>query len=305
MIVDDEPSAIQLLQKALTSFRQLQFATNGRDALRLAEADPPDLILLDADMPGENGFQVCTKLKEHEKLGHIPVIFVTSFNDLRFEAQALAVGAADFIPKPISGPRVQLRVQLHLQLKQRIDELHALSTIDGLTGLHNRRQLDHCLEAEWRRARRSQRPLSFLLIDVDFFKPYNDTYGHQAGDSCLREVASLVAGAARRPSDTAARFGGEEFAVVLPETAIDGASKVAQRLRSAVANAHINHGASSVAHHVTVSVGAASCVPDIAAEIGKQGDLIKQADEALYRAKAQGRNRVVVAEARELPEKAS
>lgn len=308
LLVDDDPGAIRVLRAALRAYKHVRFATNGADGMRLALEKTPDLILLDSEMPGESGFSLCERLKLERSLSDVPVIFVTSHDDLEFESRALGLGAADFLPKPISAARVELRVRLHLQLKHQLDQLRALASTDGLTGLANRRIADETLTREWRRAQRSGRPLSLLLIDVDYFKLFNDRYGHPAGDACLRQVAARVRSAARRPTDLAARFGGEEFAVVLAETALSGACRVADSIRRAIIESSIPHEGSAVAPHVTVSIGAA-CLggepPD--AQLGSAppppslrqfelADLIEAADQALYRAKKSGRNRVEAAE---------
>jgi len=308
LLVDDDPGAIRILRAALRDYKHVRFATNGADGMRLAREQLPDLILLDSEMPGESGFSLCERLKLDPLLHDVPVIFVTSHDDVEFETRALGLGAADFLPKPISAPRVELRVRLHLQLKQQLDQLRALASTDGLTGLANRRIADETLKREWRRAQRSGRPLSFLLIDVDFFKLFNDRYGHPAGDGCLRQVAAAVRSAARRPTDLAARFGGEEFAVVLAETALGGACLVADSIRRSIIESCIPHAGSEVAPHVTVSIGAA-CLGGAPADAERPsgtplpaplpfelGDLIEAADQALYRAKKTGRNRVEASE---------
>jgi len=303
LIVDDDPIAIQVLRRALLEYADVRFATNGKDALRLVQERAPDVILLDGEMPGENGFAVCRKLKANPEFADIPVIFVTGHDSIDFETTALELGAADFIGKPFIPPRVQLRVRLHLQLKQQMDQLRALATTDGLTRLANRRTIDETLAREWNRAGRSGLPLSLLLIDVDFFKRYNDAYGHPAGDACLRLVAAAIGRAARRPTDLAGRFGGEEFAVILAKTGIDGALRVAETLREEVARAAIEHRASETASFVTVSIGV-SCSgvvqgPHVrgSEDVGsgpacRESDLVDAADRALYLAKQRGRNRV-------------
>ncbi len=176
--------------------------------------------------------------------------------------------------------------------KQAQDELQRLATRDGLTGVANRRSFDDTLKMEWRRASRESRTLSLLMVDVDFFKPYNDTYGHQGGDECLRQVAEAMTGVVKRASDAVARYGGEEFSILMPATEPEGALIVAERIRAAVEALRLPHSGSKVADHVTVSVGVASM------HVGNEGlpaGLVAAADAALYRAKHEGRNRVVVA----------
>ncbi len=310
LIVDDDPSAIQLIRRALSEHSDVRFATNGKDALRLARVRAPDLILLDGEMPGEHGIEVCRRLKADPDLREIPIIFITANDDILFETQALELGAADFLAKPISGPRVRLRVRLHLQLKRQLDQLRALARTDGLTQLANRRSLDEALAREWRRAQRTGSPLSFLLIDVDFFKAFNDAYGHPAGDECLKAVAAAIATAARRPSDLTGRFGGEEFAMVLADTPSAGARHVAKQVNEAVARLGLPHRASSVAGHITVSVGISSWEGPLPAGRASRAsvpfatdaaELVEAADRALYLAKQRGRNRVEFVPLRELP----
>jgi diguanylate cyclase (GGDEF)-like protein len=179
-----------------------------------------------------------------------------------------------------------------LDTKERLEvanrELEALAAADGLTGVANRRALDRGLEREWRRSVRARSPLSLLLVDVDYFKAYNDRYGHAAGDDCLRGIASTLAIGARRAGDLVARYGGEEFAVVLPDCSDESARQLAERLREGISGLGLPHDASDVAPHVTISVGGATAMPNSGATAG---DLLRAADEALYAAKGGGRNR--------------
>lgn len=293
LIVDDDPGAIRLLRSALQDYPDVRFATSGSAAMRLARERAPDIILLDGQMPTESGFDVCKNIKDDAALAAIPIIFVTAHDGLDFEIKALALGAADFISKPISAPRVALRVKLHLQLKWQFDQLRMLASIDGLTQLANRRTFDETLAREWRRTARDKRPLSLVLIDVDFFKAYNDTYGHPAGDECLQLVAAKLRAVAQRASDLVARFGGEEFALLLAETPLDGAHAIANNLRASLEEAAFPHAGSSVAPHVTVSIGVScSAHPSTDASSPNERDLIEAADRALYLAKQRGRNRV-------------
>ncbi len=307
LLVDDDPSIIALLRRILSEYSHVHFAVNGDDAVRLAREHKPDLILLDGEMPGMSGFEVCEVLKADDALAHIPIIFVTSHRDLAFEARALSLGVADFITKPLSAPRVKLRVRNHLLLKQQMDDLRRAAAVDPLTGLANRRAVDEKLEQEWQRARRSGLPLSLMLIDIDHFKLFNDEYGHPAGDDCIRTVAQALMKAARRPADLAGRYGGEEFAVILPETPLVGALVVAQATREAIAKSAMSHRRSPVSAHVTVSIGV-SCYQragggtdgryderirtGFSEQPGSAKMLLEASDRALYAAKHAGRNRV-------------
>ena len=306
MLVDDDPSAIQLLSRILLDFANLRFATNGEDALRLARESAPDLILLDAEMHGMNGFQVCEALKADPALRDVPVIFVTSHSEPEFEVSGFEVGAADFIAKPFNPPLVLARVTTQLRLKQSADALRRIATIDVLTGVANRRCFDTVLEREWRRARRTGVPIALLMIDVDHFKLFNDQYGHPAGDACLRSIAQALGSACHRPADLVARYGGEEFVVLLPDTPRAGAGKKACRLLDAVDALMIAHEASLTASRVTVSIGVA-CYDDDSAcwkppsadsrlgvDLGTRCShlaMMQAADSAMYLAKHAGRAR--------------
>lgn len=292
LLVDDDPAVLRVLHAILSDYPRVRFATNGADALALMREEQPDLVLLDAEMPGMSGFEVCAAIKDDPVLRHIAVIFVTSHDDVSVETRALGLGAADFLGKPLSGPRVRLRVALHLHLKRQVDLLRNLSEVDALTGLVNRRGLDAAVDREARSSRRSNLPLSALMVDVDDFKRFNDRYGHPAGDACLRALADVLRTTGRRPRDLAARYGGEEFTVLLPETDGDGAMRVAHAVCRSVEALAIPHDTSRVADHVTVSVGVATLPDDC--EDGRR--LIDAADRALYAAKQAGRNRAVRAD---------
>jgi diguanylate cyclase (GGDEF)-like protein len=294
LLVDDDPGAIQLMGRILADVGKLHFATNGNDALRLARGIVPDLILLDAEMPGMTGFELLKTLKAESSLTDVPVIFITSHNEASFEVSALDMGAADFIAKPLRPSRVLARVRTQLRVKQMSDELRRTATTDALTGVSNRRQFDVSLECEWLRARRSGEPVSLLMIDVDHFKLYNDLYGHPKGDDCLRGVTQALLYACNRPADLVARYGGEEFMILLPQTPRHGAQHMAQHVLEAVAAFGIFHEDSQTTHHVSVSVGI-GCFDDASAgwpyesHVLCANDLVEAADKALYAAKQAGR----------------
>jgi diguanylate cyclase (GGDEF)-like protein len=302
LLVDDDPDAIQLVGRILAGVGKLRFATNGPDALRLARDSAPDLILLDAEMPGMSGFELLRKLKAEALLADVPVIFITSHTEAGFEVSALDMGAADFIAKPLKSSRVLARVKTQLRLKQATDELHRTATTDVLTGIANRRQFDESLEREWVRTQRSGDPLSLLMIDVDHFKLYNDLYGHPRGDVCLQHVSQALVGACKRRADLVARYGGEEFMILLPQTPRQGAKFMAQHVLESVAGFGIFHEDSATTHFVTVSVGiacydeASACwvTPSLQSREPttlrcNAADLRLAADKALYAAKRSGR----------------
>lgn len=293
LIVDDMTSNIQVLANALQDDYRIKVATSGQRALEIANSPtPPDVILLDIMMPEMDGYEVCKLLKSDPKTSSIPVIFVTALSEASDEEKGLNLGAVDYITKPFHLPIVKARVRNHLSLKLKTDLLEELSHIDGLTHVANRRQFDEAMDKETRRILRMPQPISMIMIDIDYFKAFNDNYGHGLGDECLVQVAKTMRNVIKRPGDLLARYGGEEFAVILPETPLEGAKEVAEALRQSVEDLDFPHKYSAVTDHVTISVGVASN------ELSQNGDvieLLKKADQALYQAKKQGRNCVVVA----------
>ncbi|UUX94558.1 diguanylate cyclase domain-containing protein [Aquabacterium sp. J223] len=302
LLVDDDPAAIAVMAKALVGAGALRFATDGEAALALARSHVPDLVLLDAEMPGIGGGETCRRFKADPLLARVPIIFVTSHAEPAFEIAGLDMGAADFIAKPVHPQLLLARVRTQLRMKQMADQLLELSVTDGLTGLANRRRFDELLSLEWDRARRSCTPMALVLVDVDHFKRYNDRHGHPAGDVCLQRVGQALASVVLRPADLAARYGGEEFVVLLPGTEPGGAQAVARRLVQAVEALAIAHADSPVSSTVTVSAGLATCT-DVAGSVSAPGRpgglskctdasaLLQAADAALYAAKVAGRAR--------------
>ena len=290
LIVDDQTSNIKLLAAILGDDYRVRVATNGLDALKLAEGTPqPDLILLDIMMPDMDGYEVCRRLKGNASTQNIPVIFITALSSESDEEKGLNLGAVDYIAKPLSAPIVRARVRNHAILKRKADLLESLAHIDSLTNIANRRRLDHALHLEWRRCQRAGAPLALLMIDIDAFKAYNDHFGHGQGDVCLRRVADCLAAGIQRPGDLIARFGGEEFAILLPETDLAAAAQIGERLREQIEAKRIPHAPAQKYEVVTISVGCAAVLPD---ESMKFQDLIDKADRNLYTAKHSGRNRI-------------
>lgn len=290
LIADDSQTVVDMLCVVLGEDYEVMVAPGGLAAIEMAIDRQPDLILLDVVMPGIDGFEVCRRLRAEERTQRIPIVFITGLNALEDERRGLELGAIDFIAKPIQAAIVRLRVRNHLELKRYRDFLEDLSLVDGLTGIGNRRRFDEFLIREWRRSRRARTPLALVLLDVDYFKAFNDHYGHATGDDCLREVAATLAMLVRRPGDLCARYGGEEFAAILPHTDLAGARTLAERIREAVLALEIPHEGSVVSPHVTVSIGIAASDPSAAEE---PDDLLRDADRRLYEAKSAGRNRVV------------
>jgi diguanylate cyclase (GGDEF)-like protein len=301
LLVDDDPAAIQLMGRILQREASLRFASNGEDALRLAKKQTPDLVVLDADMPGMSGFQVCVALKHEPGLVDVPIIFVTSHRDEVFEVRGFDLGASDFIVKPVNPKLVVARVRAQLRAKRMADQLRHLATVDALTGIANRRRFDEVLETEWLRARRTQQPLALVMVDIDHFKQFNDHYGHPAGDTCLQAIAHALQSTCRRPGDLVARHGGEEFMMLLPDTDMSGAEHVAQRLLDAVLALEIPHADSVTSRYVTISAGLACYEPVRLRELtdtqprlqvkAAAQSLVEAADRALYLAKKEGRTR--------------
>jgi len=293
LLVDDQPLNIQVLYQAFAADHELCMATSGAQALQVCASQQPDLILLDIEMPGMDGFEVCRRLKADPATRDIPVIFVTAHIGDEAQMRGLDLGAVDFISKPINLKIVRARVNIHLTLKAQADLLRRWAYIDGLTGVHNRRYFDERLNTEWDRAVRNDSSLSVLMLDVDFFKRYNDHYGHQAGDDCLRQVAQVLDGGLKRPADLLARYGGEEFVCLLPDTDLPGAKQLAEQLGARVADLQLEHAGSTVAAFVTVSVGVC-CKP--AGMQGSVAELLRQADAQLYLAKQRGRKQSCAAQ---------
>ncbi len=293
LIVDDDPENIRILREILHLTYAIRVAKRGDKALQIAQSDqPPDLIILDAIMPEMDGYEVCRRLKEHPATASIPVIFVTARGRQEDESMGFEVGASDYIIKPYSPELVKARVKTHLDLKKHMDILASLSTLDGLTGIANRRRFDDYLTTAWDLSIRDGSILSLIIIDIDHFKSYNDTYGHQAGDECLRYVAKALSEGLKRKTDLIARYGGEEFACILPGTDEKGAMEIADRFQKSVLALGIAHSGSQVAPIVTISQGVATLRPKKGEEPGL---LIVMADRALYASKEEGRNRIAIA----------
>ena len=290
LIVDDSPTNVQILAEALRADYRVKVAGGGREALEVALREPrPDIILLDVMMPEMDGLEVYRQLKNNPQTEKIPVIFVTARDDVSDEELGLNLGAVDYITKPFSIQIARARIRNHIRLKQQADLLESISLVDALTHIPNRRRFDEAIDAEWKRAAREKTPLSVLMIDIDYFKGYNDHYGHGAGDVCLQSVAAALQSGVSRPGDLVARYGGEEFAVILPETDKEAAAHIAARLCECVRGMRLPHAHSSVQPFVTVSAGCATMTPS--EKTGSPSVLLDEADKMLYKAKRAGRNR--------------
>lgn len=288
LVVDDQATNIQLIYQLLKNEYDVLMATTGQQAIAVCREHKPDLILMDVLMPDINGWETCKILKRDPDIATIPVIFVTALTDQDDENACWEAGAVDFLQKPINTNTLKHRVRAHLTLKHQSDLLRSLAYVDGLTGISSRRHFDQYIEAQMGHAFRKQESLGVLLIDIDFFKQYNDRYGHIAGDDCLRQVAQSLKQSCLRSADMVARYGGEEFVLVLPDTNERGLERIAQRIKQQLEQEAIAH-IGSPTSLLTVSAGGAVYLPG---ELPDDAEaMLILADTMLYKAKAEGRNR--------------
>jgi two-component system chemotaxis family response regulator WspR len=313
LLVDDQLMIGEAVRRAFAGHHDIDFhfCANPAEAIAVAEQIGPTVILQDLVMPGVDGLALVRTYRAHNLTRDIPIIVLSTKEEPDIKSAAFAAGANDYLVKLPDKLELIARVRYHTksylnqlqrdeayralresqqQLLQINMELQRLNNIDGLTGLTNKRCMLEFIESEWRRAARERVPLSILMLDVDDFKRYNDTYGHLAGDEVLKQIANSIQSAVRRPGDVAARFGGEEFIVLLPTTPEQGAHAMGEKLREGIAELRLEHSASSVTDHVTVSVGGASTIPVPGSDYSS---LIEAADRALYSAKRGGRDRVI------------
>ncbi|MFZ4535548.1 diguanylate cyclase [Propionivibrio sp.] len=304
LVIEDSKTSLKLLCDYVRKIGISPIpAETGAAGVDLFLKERPDLILLDIIMPDLDGYEVARQIRQLEAPGDwTPIIFLSSLNKDEDIETGIAAGGDDFLHKPISEIVLSAKIramQRIIQMRQslliltrKLDaanlELKRVNSLDGLTGIANRRHFDEVLSREWRRAMRQGDELSILMCDIDFFKLYNDTYGHQSGDECLRKVAQTLASTMDRGGDLLARYGGEEFVAVLPGTTLNGATFVAEQMRQAISQLNISHPGTPLAH-VTASFGVASAVA--MPETDPQ-DIVGAADLALYKAKHGGRNRV-------------
>jgi len=306
LIVDDSKAIRLLVAECITSLgHTVVHLETGADAVDYVQDNTVDLIMMDVEMPGINGFEATQKIRDIKQDDWFPIIFLTTKIDDESYEQGILAGGDAYLAKPINPLRLQLQItameriyktRRKLQIAQQElleanKNLLHLSMFDQLTKLANRRHFDETLDKQFKLAKREKKPLSVIICDIDFFKVYNDNYGHQKGDECLATVAKALQESVSRSTDLACRYGGEEFTFVLPDTNLSGAKVFAEKVRSAVAALAINHAGSTVEPFVTLSLGVATYNGQF-----KSGDEItKAADGALYRAKEQGRNRVEIA----------
>ncbi|MBI9091343.1 MAG: diguanylate cyclase [Desulfobacterium sp.] len=302
LIIDDSKTNIGTLSAVLElhGFKTIT-ARSGKMGIQRAIYAKPDLILLDIMMPGLDGFETCCLLKADDGAKNIPVIFMTALADMESKLQAFDAGGVDYITKPFEEAEVLARVKTHLtigrlqqELEARNRELAALVHIDGLTRIANRRHFDRYINQEWKKMRREKGCMALIFIDIDYFKQYNDYYGHQAGDECLKQVARLFDNAGQRPADLAARYGGEEFVILLPNTDNTGAKHIAKSIQTSLQELQIPHARSTVSSRLTCSMGIAWC--KVSDQVFSVEIFIGMADAALYRAKTQGRNKFIISD---------
>jgi diguanylate cyclase (GGDEF)-like protein len=327
LVVDDTLANVQLLSRMLTEYGyKVRKVLNGQMALMGIQTAPPDLILLDVNMPEMNGYEVCQQIKTNQATQDIPIIFISALDEASDKVKAFSVGGADYITKPFQVAEVLARVEHQLMLRelqqqlreqnvllqkkiyehertlcelekaktalqQANDNLQRLAIVDDLTQVANRRHFYDYLSQEWQRSLREQVHLSLLLCDVDHFKRYNDAAGHQAGDRCLQKVAQAIQAAIHRPTDLVARYGGEEFTVILPATNKDGAMHIAETMQEKLHHLQMVHPDSSVSSFVTLSIGIGCIIPNLD---DSADHLVALADQALYSAKERGRDCIVL-----------
>lgn len=319
LLIDDLPENLKLLTDLLSQLGYVvRSAVSGSRGIRSAKLKCPDIILLDINMPEMNGYQVCQALKNDPDLYNIPILFISALDEIFDKLKAFQAGGVDYITKPFQIEEVVARIEAHLTIKrqqqvlkieiikrkqaeielQKINDqlqeanhkLELLLNLDGLTQIANRRRFNDSLLFNWQHHQREQKSLALIIIDIDYFKLYNDSYGHQGGDDCLIQVAQAIAKVPQRIVDLVARYGGEEFAVILPNTSIEGALIIAESIKQAIAELAIPHQNSLVSDRITLSLGVASLIPT-----NEQGleTLIIHADTALYTAKKRGRNQAI------------
>jgi len=314
LLIDDQPMIAEAVRRALETEQDIEFhyCQDPTKAIAIANKIQPTIILQDLVMPEVNGLMMVKFFRVNRETSQVPIIILSTKEDPKIKSEAFSLGVNDYLIKLPDKIELIARLRYHSsayiyhkqrdesyaalqesqrQLHEANQALEKLSALDGLTGIANRRQFDAVLGKEWTRAIRNRIPISLLMLDIDYFKLYNDSYGHQQGDVCLKAVAKILHDNEKRPADLAARYGGEEFAVILPETDSNGAREIANTILQGIRQANIAHASSTVSDTLTASLGVAT----MTAERERQPtDLVAQADRALYQAKAEGRNRVVV-----------
>jgi diguanylate cyclase (GGDEF)-like protein len=313
LVIDDNPTNLAVLCDYLNNMgAEVLVKKDGESGIAIAIRKKPDIIILDVLMPNMDGYETCRRLKFESATQAIPVIFASALTETVDKLKGFEVGGVDYITKPFQVEEVLARIEAHIgiiRLQQQLQranqsleiankslevvnqKLYKQTVLDGLTQISNRRHFDDYLMHEWQRAVRDKNSIALLLCDIDFFKQYNDNYGHQAGDDCLKQIAHAIEKVPKRPADLVARYGGEEFGVILPITNIAGAIEVSEEICQAVRDLKIVHKKSRIANYVTLSLGISCLIPT---SENNMTHFIEMADKALYQAKHQGRNQFVV-----------
>lgn len=316
LLIDDQPMIAEAVRRALQEEKDIEFhyCADPTKAIKMANQIKPTIILQDLVMPEVNGLMMVKFLRVNKDTAQIPIIVLSTKEDPKIKSEAFGVGVNDYIVKLPDKIELIARIRYHSeayiyhrqrdeafaalqesqrQLHKANKELEKISYLDGLTGIANRRHFDNVLKKEWHRAMRNRSTISLIMLDIDFFKLYNDTYGHQGGDSCLKVISKILKESENRPADLTARYGGEEFCLVLPETDVKGVKEIAYGILDRVRKTTIPHKSSKISKYLSVSMGTATFIP------GRDTDpekIIAVADQALYRAKNNGRDRVVTTE---------
>ncbi|MCL2820061.1 MAG: diguanylate cyclase [Oscillospiraceae bacterium] len=290
LIIDDSPSCVSTLTRVLSGTYNIIVAKCGHEGIETAKKKNPDLIILDIQMPDMDGYETITILKKTVSTRNIPVIFITALTKIEDEEKGLKLGGSDFITKPFSADIVKLRVNNQIRMLDYVSTIEQLSRIDQLTGLPNRRSFHERLTSEWKLAVREGTTLSVLVMDIDHFKNCNDTFGHLLGDAVLQKISTVIKDNARKPTDFAARWGGEEFIILLPKTNAEGAHLVAESIRDDIEHFTIIF-KDNRKTKVTMSVGVNTHSPTRECSVN---EFLHHADNALYAAKRNGRNNVTV-----------
>lgn len=294
LVVEDDEAIAQMIKLILGKHgHALRHAINGEEALQLIQTWPPDLIISDVMMPGLDGFGLAARLQEDQSTRHLPIIFVTALSQVEHLSHGLNLGAVDYLTKPFRGLELEARVNTALRLKFLQDDLRQANTqlteltlVDSLTGLKNHRFVTEYLEQTLLQAARYNEAVSAMMIDLDFFKRVNDSYGHPVGNEVLKELAGILRNKARQ-ADSVCRFGGEEFLIICPSTPRVSANTLAERIRAAVAEYAFS--ALPVSYSLTISIGVATYDP----KRDRDGNaFLSRVDSALYLAKNEGRNAV-------------
>ncbi len=311
LILDDDRGTIEQLVTLVETLGHNPIASlYPNNITDILQNESIHLLLLDIYMPEKDGLSVLKEIKQHKEFQNLPVIILTGDNNEKLIRDCFDAGAADFISKPARKFELQARIRSTLRLQEEIytrknkeqelikltqqlqianEVLRDIATTDPLTNIYNRSYFDKSMLLEWKRGQRDKTPLSLIMLDIDHFKPYNDTYGHQAGDECLCQVADTIHNQCKRPADIVCRYGGEEFSIILPNTDKEGSKHIAEQILTSIIDLKIPHENSTISDYITVSMGIHSCIPDKNNSIR---ELILHADQALYEAKNAGRNQI-------------